>query len=165
MSIPNGEQRSEISIAVRNGKVILSADQVLEIYKCKLAMEQYNNGIRVRGYSVSISRMYKVSPKSVRDIWNHITWKPVTCHLWRSDMECFNETPMDSSQAANVMHLFCFNISFKLFSRSVILFFMYLADSPSDSVLHANAATQTSWSPGRLSGLQTQAQENVDDKM
>ena len=105
MSIHSSEQRSEIYNPIRNGKVILSADQVLEIYKCKLAIEKHNNGIRARGISVSVSRMYQVSPKTIRDIWNHITWRPVTGHLWRSDMEFFNETSPDSPPTAR--HLCC----------------------------------------------------------
>jgi hypothetical protein len=86
MPFGSNEELSGISIIIRNGKVILTTDQVLEIYNCKLAFEKYN-GIRTRGLSVSVSRMYQVSPKTIRDIWNHITWKPVTCHLWRSDMD------------------------------------------------------------------------------
>ena len=96
-------KRSEISIAVRNGKVILTTDQVLEIYNCKLAFEKYNNGIRARGLSVSVSRMYQVSPKTIRDIWNHTTWKPVTCHLWRSAMDLNIETPQPKSLGLPVL--------------------------------------------------------------
>ena len=107
MTTRSDGKRLDIFIVVRNGKVLLTTDQVLEIYKCKLAFEKYNNGIRTRGLSVSVSRMYQVSPKTIRDIWNHITWKPVTCHLWRSDMEFFNEAARDSPPTPR--HLCCHN--------------------------------------------------------
>jgi hypothetical protein len=41
--------------------------------------------------------MYQVSPKTIRDIWNHTTWKPVTCHLWRNAMDLNIETPRPKS--------------------------------------------------------------------
>jgi hypothetical protein len=90
-----------VSVEIQNGKVVLTPDKVLEIYKCKLAFEKHNNGIRARGLSVSVSSMYKVSPKAIRDIWNHITWKPVTCHLWQNDVDRRNTTPENSSLSAS----------------------------------------------------------------
>jgi hypothetical protein len=93
-------KRLDIFIVVRNGKVILTTDQVLEIYNCKLACETHNGIKTPRGLSVSVSRLYQVSPKAIRDIWNHITWKRVTCHLWRIDAELSDTPPPNMSPTA-----------------------------------------------------------------
>jgi hypothetical protein len=73
---------------VRNGTVVLTSDQAEEIYKCKLALERRSGGAKNRGQSVHVGKIYKVSPKTIRDIWNHITWRPTTCHLWRDGDAC-----------------------------------------------------------------------------
>jgi hypothetical protein len=77
------------TICIRNGTVVLTADQAREIYKCKLALQKQNRGLKTRGQSVHVARLYRVSPKTVRDIWNHTTWKPITQQLWQHD-EVFN---------------------------------------------------------------------------
>ena len=76
---------------VRNGTVILTSGQAEEVYKCKLALERRSGGAKNRGQSVHVGKMYKVSPKTIRDIWNHITWRPATCHLWPGGSECSQE--------------------------------------------------------------------------
>ena len=70
---------------IQNGTVVLTADQALEIYKVKLALQKQNRGVKIRGQSVQLAAMYRVSPKTVRDKWNHTTWKPVTHQLWQDD--------------------------------------------------------------------------------
>jgi hypothetical protein len=77
------------NVSIRNGTVVLTADQAREIYQCKLALEKQNRGFKTRGQSVHVARLYRVSPKAVRDIWNHTTWKPITQQLWQYD-EAFN---------------------------------------------------------------------------
>jgi hypothetical protein len=37
----------------------------------------------LRGKSVSVSSMFDVSPKTIRDIWNRRTWQRATHHLWK----------------------------------------------------------------------------------
>ena len=70
---------------IRKGP-ILSTEQVVEIYKIKLAMRSKNNDLsekwRKRSNSNLVSRRYQVSPKAIRDIWNHITWKKITSPFW-----------------------------------------------------------------------------------
>jgi hypothetical protein len=39
--------------------------------------------------SVQLSKQYRVSPKTIRDIWNRRTWAPETKHLWAE-----NEIPL-----------------------------------------------------------------------
>jgi hypothetical protein len=55
----------------------------VEIYKCKLAAQDKNVEFdsNRRGTS-EVARLYGCSPKTVRDIWNHVTWKYATKHLW-----------------------------------------------------------------------------------
>jgi hypothetical protein len=70
----------------------LTAAEAEEIYKTKLDLHRYkmeSSGSRkaARGLSVPISKMYQISPKTVRDIWNHVTWKYATYHLWHLDPE------------------------------------------------------------------------------
>jgi hypothetical protein len=57
----------------------------------KLAAEIYAFKIALRvladfsGMSSNIARIFNVSPKAVRDIWNHSSWKHATRHLWEND--------------------------------------------------------------------------------
>jgi hypothetical protein len=37
----------------------------------------------MRGASAKLSRQYGVSPKAIRDIWNHKSWVKATIHLWQ----------------------------------------------------------------------------------
>jgi hypothetical protein len=86
---------------IQNGTVVLTADQALEIYKVKLALQKQNRGVKVRGQSVQIATMYRVSPKTVRDIWNHTTWKPVTHQLWKDDGVCIGEQDAHPNSTAS----------------------------------------------------------------
>jgi hypothetical protein len=73
----------ELSLS-RKG-IILSEELAVEIYKCKLNLARAGEnsfGEIVKGSSAVIAKCYDVSPKTVRDIWNCITWKYATCHLW-----------------------------------------------------------------------------------
>jgi hypothetical protein len=84
------------SLCGRRGTV-LSEELAVEVYKYKLAIcfdscdQSSSSEKKFKGQSSVIARMYDVSPKTVRDIWNHITWKYATCHLW-SEKELANES-------------------------------------------------------------------------
>jgi hypothetical protein len=70
--------------SVRRG-VVLSEAIAVDIYKWKLTMEAERKSaesVNMRGRSSFIANIYDVSPKTVRDIWNHITWKYATAFLW-----------------------------------------------------------------------------------
>ena len=78
------------SIVTRRGAV-LSEELAAELYMHKLAKL---NGVEIhargslasgqglKGSSMAVAQMYNVSPKTVRDIWNHKTWKYATWHMW-----------------------------------------------------------------------------------
>jgi hypothetical protein len=69
--------------------VILTKEQAIEIYKIKVELHGQGNGLvrnwKSRSSSAAVSVSYKVSPKAIRDIWNHVTWKYATHPFWQSD--------------------------------------------------------------------------------
>jgi hypothetical protein len=86
------------SIFARRGTV-LSEDLAVEIYSQKLVYINRSDSDgrvllerRFKGHSSIVARIYNVSSKTIRDIWNHVTWKYATHHLW-SDGEEVKHTP------------------------------------------------------------------------
>ena len=76
-------------------RTVLTDELAREIYMHKLRLESKNqrtSGARIKGPSGGIARMYKISPKAVRDIWNHVTWKYATNPLW-STPPCETHSP------------------------------------------------------------------------
>ncbi len=70
---------------------MLTEQHVIEIYKYKLdliaSLESSSNEageikISVRGRSAPLSKLYGVSPRTIRDIWNRQTWGYATSPLW-----------------------------------------------------------------------------------
>jgi hypothetical protein len=65
---------------------VLTKDQAVEIYKVKLDLNHgYGDrmdAMKSRNRSVPVARHYNVSPKTVRDIWNHVSWKHATYPIW-----------------------------------------------------------------------------------
>jgi hypothetical protein len=82
----------------------MTAEQAEEIYVCKLALLKGRNGSPERGQSLHVSRIFQVSPKAVRDIWNHRTWKIATQHLWRSIAPFRNGAFHSNSTPVNSEH-------------------------------------------------------------
>ena len=93
---------------VVNGQVLCAA-QVVEIYKHKLCLLEPNSfesclqtaESRIKGQSGRIAGMFGVSPKTVRDIWNHRTWAYATHHLWAQEE---GGTASSSCLASHVRH-------------------------------------------------------------
>jgi hypothetical protein len=72
---------------VRRSGVALTEASAQDIYREKLQLEEggvKTSGARIKGPSSEIARLYNVSPKTVRDIWNRVTWKYATSHLWNT---------------------------------------------------------------------------------
>ena len=68
--------------------VVLTEDLAVEIYKYKVApanVDSTVDGFKNWGNSTHVSQLFDVSPKTVRDIWNHVTWKYCTFPLWRHE--------------------------------------------------------------------------------
>ena len=69
---------------------MLSKDQAVEIYKLKLSLQNQLGSacspdswrLYMRGKCVPVSKMYGVSPRTIRDIWNRSTWGFATIQLW-----------------------------------------------------------------------------------
>jgi hypothetical protein len=68
---------------------ILSKELAVEIYKRNIVhadgsgqSTNSSSESKLLGRSSVVASMYNISPKTVRDIWNRVTWKHATCHLW-----------------------------------------------------------------------------------
>jgi hypothetical protein len=75
--------------------VILTDEQAIEIYCCKLSLKRPDSfksslqgtDFKTKGQSARIAGQYGVSPKTIRDIWNRRTWSYTTAHLWHEEKE------------------------------------------------------------------------------
>eukprot|EP00287_Rhodomonas_sp_CCMP768_P013124 CAMPEP_0196748206 /NCGR_PEP_ID=MMETSP1091-20130531/72716_1 /TAXON_ID=302021 /ORGANISM="Rhodomonas sp., Strain CCMP768" /LENGTH=220 /DNA_ID=CAMNT_0042095481 /DNA_START=10 /DNA_END=672 /DNA_ORIENTATION=+ len=57
--------------------------------------------------SIIISRVFSISPKAIRDIWNRRTWIQATKHLWdegESRYVCKPKSPTSASAAVQSLH-------------------------------------------------------------
>jgi hypothetical protein len=68
-------------------RALLTEAEAVEIYSYKLCS---GNDLLLTGRTTSLSRKYNISPKAIRDIWNHRTWRRATRHMWTAE----NPTPM-----------------------------------------------------------------------
>ena len=73
---------------VRKGTVLTEA-QAVEIYSCKLRLldASERGEVKLRGQSTAVGEKFSISSKTVKDIWQHKTWKYATFHLWPIVME------------------------------------------------------------------------------
>jgi hypothetical protein len=71
-------------------RIVLNESLAVEIYQYKLAFSAPSSPVscfqslerRIRGQSARVSSEFGVSPKTIRDVWNHKTWVHATNHLW-----------------------------------------------------------------------------------
>ena len=66
---------------------LLSEKDAIEIYQYRKAAVN-SSAMRdacLHGKSSAVAEKYKISPKTVRDIWNRRTWIQETRHLWSED--------------------------------------------------------------------------------
>ena len=71
-------------------RVLLNKTLAIEIYQTKLTLAAptsfesclKDSRIKMRGKSAKLSKIYGVSAKTIRDIWNRKTWANATNHLW-----------------------------------------------------------------------------------
>ena len=77
-------------------RITLNDHRAAEIYQCKIELLQTFAPFRapsalLKGQSMRISYMFDVSPKTIRDVWNRLTWQSATRHLWtKEDVGDFN---------------------------------------------------------------------------
>eukprot|EP00292_Cryptomonas_paramecium_P019813 CAMPEP_0113697684 /NCGR_PEP_ID=MMETSP0038_2-20120614/22272_1 /TAXON_ID=2898 /ORGANISM="Cryptomonas paramecium" /LENGTH=120 /DNA_ID=CAMNT_0000620725 /DNA_START=115 /DNA_END=474 /DNA_ORIENTATION=+ /assembly_acc=CAM_ASM_000170 len=71
--------------------VILNAAQARSIYLLRSTASASPEMHSVAGKSTIVAELYRVSPKTIRDIWNRKTWTQVTRQLW---------TPEEATQYA-----------------------------------------------------------------
>jgi hypothetical protein len=86
------------SAKAKHRRIVLSAVQAREIYKCKLELLRPNTSgpclksmvLKLRGQSAPVADCYGVSPKTVRDVWNRRTWAHVTHDMWGHESDKFS---------------------------------------------------------------------------
>jgi hypothetical protein len=69
---------------------MLDEQQAVDIYMAKLAMREQdrddasstNKTQGTRSKSVTVSVLYGVTDRTIRDIWNRQSWAYATSHLW-----------------------------------------------------------------------------------
>ena len=70
---------------------VLSAAQVIEIYqhrrKTPTHPQMFPFDPSIAGRTTYVARKFKVSPKTIRDIWNRRAWANETRFLWSTDDE------------------------------------------------------------------------------
>jgi hypothetical protein len=73
--------------------VVLTAALAKEIYLHKIRLQNegklgttHRQGPKIKGQSVPVSKIYNVSAKTIRDIWNRRTWTFETCQLWNDEL-------------------------------------------------------------------------------
>ncbi len=84
----------------RDRRIVLNEHQAVEIYRLK---KPEPVGERVNRRSESWSRLvaerYGVSPKTVRDIWNHKTWVLVTKGLYLENKKITDDLEIKARRA------------------------------------------------------------------
>ena len=81
---------SKISLPMPNApRIVLTPQLAREIYAHKLTLQTpwdarscLLTGRLLRGQSARVAQVYNVSAKTIRDIWNRISWRSATCGLW-----------------------------------------------------------------------------------
>ena len=71
-------------------RVLLNKAAAEEIYQHKLSLIAptsfksciEKSAIRIKGQSAKLAKIYCVTAKTIRDIWNKRSWTNATCHLW-----------------------------------------------------------------------------------
>ena len=70
----------------RTQRKMLTAADAVKIYELMLSWKaDLSKGIHtksLRGKSLPVSKLFGVSSRTVRDIWNRQTWTIATNHLW-----------------------------------------------------------------------------------
>ena len=62
-------------------KLMLTEQQAIDIYHIKLRhLEDQKCKLSIRGMSGPVSKIYGVSARTIRDIWNRKTWAFTTDH-------------------------------------------------------------------------------------
>ena len=89
------------------GRIILNADLAINIYIYGVVL------CNIKGQSVHVGNKFGVSPKTVRDIWNHRTWIHCTRHLWS-----LNAGRQKLSKVANFTAVFSHGNLFEIFTVS-----------------------------------------------
>jgi hypothetical protein len=107
----------EVPSARRKVGGVLTTIHAAEIYECKLKLGKWTSGDNwkcANSQSKAIAGIHQVSPKTVRGIWNRVTWKYATCHLWSLDpavkAAACDSIPLSVHPVSGNIHEVCLNI-------------------------------------------------------
>ncbi len=79
----------------KQGRIVLTPDLAMEIYAHKVSLQTPTDSSPcsclstskvLKGQSTPIAKKYRVSAKTIRDIWNRRTWTFATSSLWRGEV-------------------------------------------------------------------------------
>ena len=105
------------TIKIKAESVSMLTDiQVVEIYERKIALlsrsmslqpgDSVSSSLPVRGKSKSVAKLYGVSSRTIRDIWNRQTWGVTTSYLWdREVAHGFDGSKQDNGKVQNKFDL------------------------------------------------------------
>ena len=93
-------------------KIVLKPEQAASIYALKPSLDSgrecnpiFNTRHRSKGRSVPVGKIFNVSAKTIRDIWNRKTWTFATRHLWVHEEIAL----IESGQGDYAEHQVCIN--------------------------------------------------------
>jgi hypothetical protein len=94
---------SPTSLGNKRG-LVLNRKQAVDIYQYKIQLQSQCTaaGKTMRGQSRDVSLLFDISPKTVKDIWRHKTWKHATFHLWSEVAESVKNSVHDASIKSGV---------------------------------------------------------------
>ena len=84
-----------MSLAPKKSRIVLTKEVASEIYQHKIRLltpTSYKASIQsgkasIKGESSKVAKLYGVSSKTIRDVWNHKTWGNATSALWNSNRD------------------------------------------------------------------------------
>lgn len=85
-------QKSNVAESSISLRANLSESEAVAIYQRKLdLMNTFSSEprrlmlINLKNESVALAKAYRVSPKTITDVWNRKTWIIATSHLWEPE--------------------------------------------------------------------------------
>jgi hypothetical protein len=69
---------------------MLTESAAVEIYKIKIALQQQRQSdapVSIWGKTRSVAKMFGVNSRTIKYVWNRLTWSHATEHLWAIESE------------------------------------------------------------------------------
>ena len=77
----------------------------------------------MRGKSGFFSKLYGVSPRTIRDIWNRKSWAYATNLIWQEEASLLNGTGLEDFDVSNrlILAVSSFSQPFHMFENNVVI--------------------------------------------